>query len=449
MMDDRNGSSLKDKHSKLMQPIALYVHIPFCETKCPYCDFNTYAKIESLIPGYVSALRTEIELWAGLLDDPSVRTVFFGGGTPSYLPSEDIFALMTTISESFSLHKDAEITLEANPGDFTPDKLNHFLDAGINRLSIGVQSFDDGLLSLLGRRHSAADAVEAYRMACDAGFDNVSIDLMYGLPHQNIDHWRETLARTSDLLPPHVSLYALTLEGGTPMEHSVSQGSLPTPDPDLAADMYALAEQQLDALGYRHYEISNWAADGKLGLHNIVYWRNEPYLGVGPGAHSSLSNHRFSNLKPPREYIKRLAQRATSPATTLPVRDHLRYENRPRSALRGGGFQTRPYNHAMATQENNPKDTLAAIRSIPVVDTVEFIDRRLEMAETMMLGLRLDTGVSVPAFEARFGASPIEAYRDIFDELLPTGLVEVVDGSIRLTDKGRFLSNEVFVRFFA
>ena len=419
-----------------MQPIALYVHIPFCETKCPYCDFNTYAKIESLIPGYVSALRTEMELWGGLLGGPSVRTVFFGGGTPSYLPSNDISALMTTISESFSLQDDAEITLEANPGDFTPDKLRHFLDAGINRLSIGVQSFDDGLLRLLGRRHSAADAVEAYRMAHDAGFDNVSIDLMYGLPHQTIDHWRETLVRTGDLHPPHVSLYALTLEGGTPMEHSVTQGTLPTPDPDLAADMYAMAEHDLGALGYRHYEISNWAADGKLGLHNIVYWRNEPYLGVGPGAHSSLANHRFSNLKPPREYIRRLQDCIPSSKTTIPWR------------WRKGGFETRPYSQAQATQERSPKDAHAAIRSIPVVDTVEFIDCRLEMAETMMLGLRLDTGVSVREFEARFDMSPMDVYRDIFDELWPTGLVETVDGSIRLTHKGWFLSNEVFVRFF-
>ena len=431
-----------------MQPIALYVHIPFCETKCPYCDFNTYAKIESLIPGYVSALRTEIELWAGLLDGPPVRTVFFGGGTPSYLPSEDISALMATISESFTLQDDAEITLEANPGDFNPDKLSHFLDAGINRLSIGVQSFDDGLLKLLGRRHSAADAVEAYRMARDAGYDNVSIDLMYGLPNQTVDHWQETLARTADLRPPHVSLYALTLEGGTPMEHSVAQGTLPTPDPDLAADMYALAEQDLDAIGYRHYEISNWAADGKLGLHNIVYWRNEPYLGVGPGAHSSLANHRFSNLKPPREYIKRLQDPSGSPVTTLPLHDGLWNENNLLPARRRGRFETCPYNHAIDTQDSNPKDALAAIRSIPVVDTVEFIDQRLEMAETMMLGLRLDTGVSVTEFRARFGASPVDVYREEFDELLPTGLVETVDGSIRLTDRGRFLSNEVFVSFF-
>ena len=214
-----------------MQPIALYVHIPFCETKCPYCDFNTYAKIESLIPDYVATLRTEIELWGGLLDGPPVRTIFFGGGTPSYLPSGDISALMATISGSFTLQDDAEITLEANPGDFTSDKLNDFLDAGINRLSIGVQSFDDGLLRLLGRRHTAVDAMEAYRMAHDAGFDNVSIDLMYGLPHQTIDHWQKTLARTADLHPPHVSLYALTLEGGTPMEHSVAQGRSQRPTP--------------------------------------------------------------------------------------------------------------------------------------------------------------------------------------------------------------------------
>ena len=397
-----------------MQPIALYVHIPFCETKCPYCDFNTYAKIESLIPDYVAALRTEIELWGGLLGNPSIRTVFFGGGTPSYLPSGDISSLMATISGSFALQDDAEITLEANPGDFTSEKLNRLLDAGINRLSIGVQSFDDGLLRLLGRRHSAADAMEAYRMAHDAGFDNVSIDLMYGLPHQTVDHWQATLARTAELHPLHVSLYALTLEGGTPMEHSVTQGTLPTPDPDLAADMYALAEHDLGALGYRHYEISNWAADGKLGLHNIVYWRNESYLGVGPGAHSSIANHRFSNLKPPREYVKRL----------------------------------RGHSGSSGSLNGSREDDCAAIRSIPVVDTIEFIDRPLEMAETMMLGLRLDTGVSISEFEARLGASPLDAYREELDELQPTGLVEVSGGSIRLTDRGRFLSNEVFVRFF-
>lgn len=400
----------------LMQSIALYVHIPFCETKCPYCDFNTYAKVESLIPSYVSALRTEIELWAGLLDSPSVRTVFFGGGTPSYLSHEDITALTSSIADVFPLQSDAEITLEANPGDITADKLRHCLEAGINRLSIGVQSFDDGLLRLLGRRHSAADAVAAYGMARNAGFDNVSIDLMYGLPCQTMDHWRRTLDRTAEIQPPHISLYALTLEGGTPMERSVKQGALPTPDPDLAADMYALAAQNLDALGYRHYEISNWAVEGKQGLHNVIYWRNGPYLGVGPGAHSSLGSHRFANLKPPREYVRRL--RGVVPSPT------------PRERW-------------------GRDDWMNTLQSVPVVDSIEFIDRPLEMAETMMLGLRLDDGVSSAEFKSRFGKSPIEVYRNELSELLPTELIELVDGSLRLTDKGRFLSNEVFVRFFA
>ena len=189
-----------------MQPIALYVHIPFCETKCPYCDFNTYAKIESLIPDYVAALRTEIELWGGLLDGPPVRTIFFGGGTPSYLPSNDISALMATISGSFALQDDAEITLEANPGT------SHRISSTLPRR--GHQPAQHRRPELRRRAAHAcsdgatlpSDAVEAYRMAHGAGFDNVSIDLMYGLPHQTVDHWQKTLARTADLHPPHVSL---------------------------------------------------------------------------------------------------------------------------------------------------------------------------------------------------------------------------------------------------
>lgn len=401
-----------DDDSLPIPRMALYVHIPFCETKCPYCDFNTYAKIESLIPGYISALVAEIKMWGSMLGKPSVCTVFFGGGTPSYIPAERIALLTAAIRQSFEIDDGAEITLEANPGDCNRAKLASYQDMGINRVSIGMQSFDDDLLRLLGRRHSAAEAVSAYRTAQDAGFDNTSIDVMYGLPYQTLDSWRRTLDQAANLRPQHISLYALTLEGGTPMERSVATGRLPTPDPDLAADMYEMAEDELGAAGYRHYEISNWAMEGWQSRHNLAYWRNEPYLGVGPGAHSSLGGHRFSNLNPPREYIRRLENHGTPPIAT----------------------------------DGRDDDIAATIRSSPVVDFVEIIDRRTEMAETMMLGLRLDVGISIREFESRFGESPLTLYEEELEEVALAGLVDVIDGRIRLTTRGRFLSNEVFVR---
>ncbi|MCH8827283.1 MAG: radical SAM family heme chaperone HemW, partial [Chloroflexi bacterium] len=229
--------------------ISLYVHVPFCETKCPYCDFNTYARIEWLMPSYIKAVVREIRLWGRLLARPTVHTVFLGGGTPSYLPSEDIEKIMAAVRVDFVLEGDAEITMEANPGDFDARKLESYLAAGVNRLSIGVQSFDDGLLQKLGRRHSAKGAGDAYRMAIDAGFDNVSIDLMYGLPYQDAGQWESTLDKMSDLNPAHVSMYCLTLEGGTPMEQWVKSGRMPEPDPDLAADMYLAAQERMKEQG--------------------------------------------------------------------------------------------------------------------------------------------------------------------------------------------------------
>ncbi|MBM3945581.1 MAG: radical SAM family heme chaperone HemW, partial [SAR202 cluster bacterium] len=286
--------------------LALYVHIPFCETKCPYCDFNTYARIEPLIPDYIAALRREIAVWGGLLGRPKTHTVFFGGGTPSYVPQDDFVAVLRDIHGAFDIAPDAEITLEANPGDFDLTKLSAYLDAGANRLSVGVQTFEDRLLSLLGRRHDAAQAIAAYRLAREAGFRNVSIDLMYGLPHQSLDDWTATLGQVTALSPDHLSMYCLTLEHGTPMEQWVKSGRMPEPDADLAADMYVLAEERLARLGYRHYEISNWARPGFESRHNLAYWRNAPYLGVGPGAHSYLGGMRFANLKAPKEYIRRM-----------------------------------------------------------------------------------------------------------------------------------------------
>ena len=393
-------------------PLALYVHIPFCETKCPYCDFNTYAGIESLIPSYVAALNNEISVWSDLLGGPAVDTVFFGGGTPSYLPAERIASVIGAIRGGFDVASDVEVTLESNPGDFKESKLAAYLEAGVNRLSIGVQSLDDRLLEMLGRRHSADQAVEAYTLALDAGFDNVNVDLMYGLPRQTLAEWRATLDGVAELRPAHISMYCLTLEEGTVLEQQVMSGQVPDPDPDLAADMYIMAQESMAPLGYRHYEISNWAQPDCECRHNLAYWRNLSYLGVGPGAHSYLDSFRFWNLKSPREYV-RLLQEGSTPVTSV--------------------------------------DSLSAelLGDVPVVESVEDIGTRLEMAETLMMGLRLDTGITVADFAQRFGVTPSQAYPETIEELSSIGLLEGVDGRLMLTPRGRMLGNEVFARFFA
>jgi oxygen-independent coproporphyrinogen-3 oxidase len=400
-------------------PIALYIHIPFCETKCPYCDFNTYSHIEPLMPGYVAALIREIELWGDLLEHPTVRTVFFGGGTPSYLPSEDISQIMQAANRSFEIEPDGEVTLESNPGDFTLAKLSTYLESGINRLSIGVQTFDDDLLKLLGRRHSAQGALDAYRMAQDAGFDNISIDLMYGLPNQTLGGWNSTLKQALELRPPHISMYCLTLEEGTPMETWVRLGKMSDPDPDLAADMYETTQDAMREAGYRHYEISNWALEGMESRHNIIYWRTEPYVGVGPGAHSYLGDIRFANLKQPREYISRMTNAEDGNSS--------------------------PDDNGIVDLENDLEKT---IKMVPVVDTTEKIDRRLGMAENLMMGLRLDDGISIPDFRARFNQTPSEAYETIIPDLTNLGLLKTTDDRLLLTQRGRIFGNEVFSRFF-
>ena len=389
------------------RPEGLYVHIPFCATKCPYCDFNTYAAIEAMMPPYLAALRSEIELWGEVLGGPRLETVFFGGGTPSYLLAGSLDMLLDAIGGAFDLADDAEITAEANPDDLGEEKLASMLAAGINRLSIGVQSLDDGLLRVLGRRHSAREAVDAFNAARGAGFDNVSIDLMYGLPDQTPEQWGATLDTALGLRPSHISMYCLTLEEGTPMERDAAAGRIPVPDGDLAADMYLAAEVKTAEAGLRHYEISNWAIAGRESRHNLLYWRNRPFLGVGPGAHSYLDGHRFHSIRSPREYIRRMGTGAARPQP-----------------------------------DGRPFD------SIPVVEAAEAVDRRLEMAETMMMGLRLDTGVDPGQFAARFGEPPAYVYGEVIDELADDGLLETAGGSFVLTPRGRLLGNEVFSRFF-
>ncbi len=391
--------------------ISLYVHVPFCLSKCPYCDFNTYQGIEDLKAPYVDALVREIRLWGGLLEHPRANTIFFGGGTPSYMAAGQIVAILDAIRASFQVGADAEITLESNPGDVTTAFLESMLSLGMNRLSIGVQALDDGLLQMLGRRHTADQARQAFLLARAAGCSNISVDLMYGLPKQTLDQWEYSLGSVLDLTPDHLSLYCLILEEGTPLKRWVEGGSLPTPDPDLCADMYGHARDAMKYAGYDHYEISNWATPGRQCVHNMAYWENGPYLGVGPGAHSSLRGRRFWDVTSPRLYIERSRQWEPS---ILPCDGGVDWEM---LAERG-----------------------------PLAGS-ETIDTRTAMAETMVLGLRLLEGFDKESFRRRFGQLPGDVYADEVSELVREGLLENDRGVLRLTERSLFLSNQVFMRF--
>ena len=391
--------------------MGLYIHVPFCKTKCPYCDFNTYQGIESQMGSYLEAVTSELRLWGRALGGPTVRTVFFGGGTPSYLPEGDIASILHAASSVFSLDTGAEITVEANPGDLNEEACRSLLQQGVNRLSIGVQSLDNGLLQLLGRRHTADEAMDAFQTARAAGFDNINLDLMYGLPHQSITQWQETIERLASLSPEHISLYALTLEEGTPMRVWADQGKIPEPDSDVAADMYALARLILASSGYHHYEISNWARPGLESRHNLIYWRNEPYLGVGPGAHSRLGSYRFWTALAPRDYAGRSSQWAQD------------------SARRWQSFR---------------EEELGQART---VDGWEYIDSDTACSETMFLGLRLLDGLSISAASASTGLDLADRYHAEISELLDLGLLRKQDDIIRLDESAYLIANQVFTRF--
>ena len=390
------------QHPPASQPIALYVHVPFCETKCNYCDFNTYAHLESLIPDYVEAVAAELGAWGRALGGPPATTVFLGGGTPSWTPVAALERMLNEARRAFPFAPDCEVTAEANPGDVTGERLDGWRKAGINRISIGIQSFDDGLLRLLTRRHTAAEAAQAYRTARAGGFDNVNLDLMYGLPGQSLATWRSTLEQAIGLDPPHLSLYALTVEEATPLWHDVEAGRVPRPDPDLAADMYILAEESMAAAGYRHYEISNWAKEGRECRHNLVYWRNEPFLGIGPGAHSYLDGRRFWNIRSPAEYVRRLLEGTPAVAASPPT--------------------------------------------TPVVEEARELTERERFAESIILKLRLDEGVELASLTAGPSGSGGDLHLSALRDCVGLGLVSLSEGRFRLNQRGRLLSNEVFVR---
>ena len=296
-----------------MKHIALYIHIPFCARKCAYCDFTSYPGRTERIPDYLDQLEAEMRASAGRYGSLTADTVFIGGGTPSLLTGDQMKRLMESVRRWFAVSPDAEITSEANPGTVDAAKLAAFREAGINRLSLGVQSFDDGLLRILGRIHTAREAEDAAYMAADAGFTNLSVDLMYALPGQRMDQWLSSVETALTLPVKHVSCYSLIVEDSTPMKAMVEAHPGCLPDDETAVAMQHEAARLLRARGFLRYEISNYALPGFESRHNLVYWRRGDYLGLGCAAHSLMNGKRFSNTASLEEYLSGV--RAGEPET--------------------------------------------------------------------------------------------------------------------------------------
>lgn len=383
--------------------ISVYVHMPFCITRCSYCDFNTYAGLEHLIPQYFTALEKEIEAASsGINPARIVHTLYFGGGSPSIVPVKYLKRVIKSIKKWFQMEAGAELTIEVNPLPLSQLRLKAFKDLGFNRLSIGMQSANDNELSVLGRRHRNQDTIAAVKGAHAASFKNINLDLIYGFPTQTLSSFTDSLQAALDLEPTHMSLYGLGLHEGTKMHEQIQNGSLPEPDDDLAADMYQRAGDFLGEAGFDQYEISNWSKGAEhISRHNLQYWHNENYLGFGAGAHSHYNIQRWENYLQIPEYIKR---------------GHVKSKIRP---------------YALKIQDLSLSD---------------------EIQETMIMGLRLvEEGISLNMFEGRFGKDIFELYEGEIKEYIKKGLLEIVgdegDKILRLTKRARILGNQVFQAF--
>ena len=282
----------------------LYIHVPFCRTKCPYCHFASVTD-PAMIPAYLEALQVEMDLWRGVFDP--FDSVYIGGGTPSVLGGEELRRILSGLRSRFALASDSEITLEANPGDLTPESLETMRGLGVNRLNLGLQALDDAVLRSLGRRHSAAQAIRSVETAREAGYDNLGLDLMYAVPGQTLEGWLETLARAIEYSPEHLSCYELTFEEGTPFGRRFVEGEFPPDGEERRYEFFAATSERLEQAGYTHYEISNFArGPGHFSRHNQKYWDHTPYLGLGPSAHSFLGVERFWNVRGLTDYLSML-----------------------------------------------------------------------------------------------------------------------------------------------
>ena len=371
--------------------IGIYVHIPFCKRKCYYCDFISYSNKDSKIEEYIQAVKKEIELQK---IKSTITTVYIGGGTPSYIESKYIKGIMEEINKK-NLSNEAEITIEVNPGTVTLEKLKDYKEAGINRLSIGLQSAQDELLKQIGRIHNYEQFLETYKMARKVGFKNINVDLMLGLPNQRIKDLKESLESIIELQPEHISVYSLIVEDGTPIANKIEAGDLELPEEDMERNMYWYVKNTLELNGYKHYEISNFAKEGYQSKHNMNCWKQKEYIGIGLAAHSYRDITRYSNTGQLGEYIRNVQK-----------------ENLERNRII----------HEIQKEDDTKK-------------------------EYMLLGLRQIDGIQISKFKERFGDNPIYLFRNELKKLSEENLICVDDDNIKLTNKGIDLANLVWEEF--
>ncbi len=401
-----------------MRELELYIHIPFCMRKCNYCDFLSVTADERLQSAYMEGLKKEIKFYGEGFKDAKLSTIYIGGGTPSWLQERYMASLMETVHHSFSIAEDAEITIECNPGTLTRAKMISYRNSGINRLSIGLQSVNQEELQHLGRIHTFDQFLRNYELARESGFQNINVDLMYGLPRQNTEKFYNTLTKTISLKPEHISAYSLMIEKGTPFYDwykfdAVKQeaGFMPEvlPHEDVVYQIGKMTEDVLAEAGYERYEISNYARKGYECRHNIGYWQRKEYLGVGLGASSLLGNVRYGNIRDLERYIECCG----------------------------------------SIRETRVKDikTEKELEGVNLHETAEELSRNACMEETMFLGLRMIMGVEKSRFYKDCGFTVDNIYYPIVRELKEEGLVEENLERIWLTEKGLDLSNYAMAKF--
>ena len=371
--------------------IGIYVHIPFCKKKCDYCDFISYCGKDDLIEKYVDSVKKEIE---HVKIKSEITTIYIGGGTPSYIDSKFIVQILEKIKEK-NVAQDAEITIEVNPGTVTQEKLQDYIDCGINRISIGLQTTNDELLKQIGRIHNYEQFLETYKLAKKVGFKNINVDLMLGLPNQRIIDLKESLENVLKLAPKHISVYSLIVEEGTPIANKIENGKLKLPDDELERNMYWYVKNTLELNGYKHYEISNFAKKGYESKHNMNCWNQMEYVGIGTGAHSYRDITRYSNTEDIKEYIKNVQK---------------------------GEFEKNRIIHEIQKEEDSKK-------------------------EFMLLGLRKIDGLKISEFKNKFGDNPIYLYRNELKKLSDEKLIIIQDDNIRLSNNGIDLANLVWEEF--